>query len=148
VLEDEGGRISTAKLAAAVFAPGAEAKLAALNRILHPGIIAAQEAELLRHERAGAKLAAVEAALLLEVGAGARFDKLVVVVAPEAERVRRFVARSGARTGASAEQARARMAAQWPDEKKVARADFVIRNDGALAATAEQVAEMLKELQT
>jgi len=142
ILAGDGTAIAPEKLAAEVFAPGGEAKLAALNRILHPPTMAAQEAELRRAEAAGARAAAVEAALLLEAGAAAGFDKLVVVTAPQEVRVRRFIER----TGASRQHALQRMAAQWPEERKMARADYVIRNGGGLEATREQVDAMLKEL--
>lgn len=142
ILSEDGVAIASEKLAAVVFAAGAEAKLAALNRILHPRTIKAQEAELRRLEAAGARAAAVEAALLLEAGAGESFDKLVVVAAPEEERIRRFCER----TGASRERALERLQAQWPQERKIAHADYVIRNGGTRDATREQVEAMLKEL--
>src|SRR6185437_235817 len=77
ILAGDGTAIAPEKLAAEVFAPGGEAKLAA-----------------------------VEAALLLEAGAAAGFDKLVVVTAPQEVRVRRFIER----TGASRQHALQRMA--------------------------------------
>jgi dephospho-CoA kinase len=39
-----------------------------------------------------------------------------------------------------------RLAAQWPTEKKAARADFVIRTDGAFEETDRQVDEVLETL--
>ena len=50
---------------------------------------------------------------------------MLVVTAPEAVRVARVVARDGVTEA----QVRRRMAAQWSDAERVARADFVLEND-------------------
>ena len=39
-----------------------------------------------------------------------------------------------------------RMAAQWPDEKKIAAADYVIDNSGSLDATEQQVRALYQKL--
>jgi len=48
-------------------------------------------------------------------------------------------------TDAEAEQ---RIAAQWPTEAKAARADYVIRTDGAVEETNLQVADVLSSLRS
>ena len=53
------------------------------------------------------------------------YDYVLVVTAPEAVRVARVVARDGVTEA----QVRRRMAAQWSDAERVARADFVLEND-------------------
>ena len=52
-------------------------------------------------------------------------DALLLVCAPEEERVRRIVARDGLTEA----EARARIAAQLPDDRRRARATFVLEND-------------------
>ncbi len=66
-----------------------------------------------------------EAAILYESGSYKDCDAVIVVSAPEAMRIERVVRRSGE----SEEQVRNRMEKQWPQEKKLALADFVIQND-------------------
>lgn len=138
----EQGRISPARLAALVFAPGAEAGLARLNRILHPRIMAEAARRLDEYEKQGREVAAVEAALLIEAGLLQGFDAVVLVAAPAALRRERFVRRSGG----DEREAAGRMAQQWPDEEKRRRAQFVIENDGTLADLAARVDAMLRQL--
>jgi dephospho-CoA kinase len=83
-----------------------------------------------------------------------RFDKRVLVTAPEALRIARYVARiAGANTevamrGALEDEARQRMAAQMPDEEKMRRSDIVIRNDSSLEELARQTETVYRELHT
>ncbi|NVK28413.1 MAG: dephospho-CoA kinase [Flavobacteriia bacterium] len=66
-----------------------------------------------------------EAAILFETGGYKASDFNILVTAPEEIRVKRVTQRDGA----TPEQVRSRMQAQWPDEKKAALADFIILND-------------------
>ena len=98
------GELDRAALAREAFA---NSRLPELNRIVHPAVIAAQERELEVLAATGAhSLAVVESALIFEAsGAHApgwreRFDKLVLVTAPEPLRIERFVRRSNAATEA------------------------------------------------
>jgi dephospho-CoA kinase len=138
----ENGRISPARVAARVFAPGAAAELAALNRILHPRIMAEAARRLDEYEKQGREAAAVEAALLIEAGLLQGFDHVVLVTAPEALRIARFVQR----TGAGEAVARARLAQQWPDERKRPYAHCIIENAGSHADLAAQVDAMLRQM--
>jgi dephospho-CoA kinase len=142
-------------------------RLDELNRIVHPAVIAAQEAwadELLAREPDA--IAMVESALIFEVGeageAGGsgsvpgwrdRFDQVVLVTAPDELKVRRFLDRLGAATQVSAEQvkvfeedARSRLAAQIPDREKIPLSDYVIDNSGTLEGTQRQVEEVFGQL--
>ena len=51
-----------------------------------------------------------------------------------------------ARDRLSEAEARARLDAQWPIEEKVARADHVIRTDGTMDDTREQVRQIYESL--
>ena len=59
-----------------------------------------------------------------------------------AEQVRRLIARDGL----TSEEARARLAAQWPIEEKAARADYLIRTDGTLTETDASVKHVFQRL--
>jgi dephospho-CoA kinase len=68
-----------------------------------------------------------EASQLLEAGGESESDRVLVVVAPEEERVRRWGA-----SGGNAEEARRRIAAQMSPEEAARRATDVLVNDGTL----------------
>ena len=125
----------------------------ALNHIVHPAVVHAEE-EWMRGVFAAdpARVAIVESALIFEVekwgtapGWMQRFDKLILVTVPDDVKIGRFVARMNGNDGAEAD-ARARIAAQIPDEEKVARCDFVINNTGPLEQTRMVVEGIYREL--
>jgi dephospho-CoA kinase len=66
----------------------------------------------------------------------------VVVACQPEEQVRRVMARDGL----SEHDARARLAAQWPIEEKVKRANYVIWTDRGFAETDRQIASTLSKL--
>ena len=51
-----------------------------------------------------------------------------------------------ARNGLTRADAEARIAAQWPIEEKVARADYVIRTDGSYSETDRQIRHVFETL--
>jgi dephospho-CoA kinase len=97
-----------------------------LNQIVHPAIKQKIEAEL---EKIGNKspdaVVIIEAALLVETGTYKEYDKLIVVHAPVELRIERMIKRDGI----TREEARKRIDAQWPLDKKIEVADYKIRND-------------------
>jgi dephospho-CoA kinase len=92
-------------------------------------------------------VAIVEAALILEAGAGEHFDRLVVVTCNEEQRVARFAARQKIGLEAARKEVVRRMAAQLSDEEKIKAADYVVRNSGSLDQTREQVRQVWEKLQ-
>jgi dephospho-CoA kinase len=125
----------------------------ALNHIVHPAVVAAEE-EWMRGVFAAEprRVAIVESALIFEVekwgtapGWVQRFDKLILVTVPDEVKIARFVARIVAHDGAQAD-ARARIAAQIPDNEKAGRCDYVIDNTGSLEATRALVEKTYQEL--
>jgi dephospho-CoA kinase len=132
----------------------------ALNRIVHPAVVAAEE-EWMRGVFAAdrKRVAIVESALIFEVekwgtapGWVQRFDKLILVTVPDEVKIARFVARVMANDGpesrreALAQDARARMAMQIPDQEKAGRCEYVIDNSGSLEETHRRVEEIYREL--
>lgn len=99
------------------------AALDRLNVIVHPAVRKAfvQWAEL-QH----APYVINEAAILVETGAYKQLDHLIVVAAPEEQRVAWVMHRDGA----SEAQVRARMRNQTDDETRIAAAHSTIVNDG------------------
>lgn len=132
------GTVDPARLAAIVFAPGADGALRDLNQILHPLIMARAWEQLRQWQQQGTKVAGIEATLLIEAGLRSGFDHVILVTADPEVRIQRFLRK----TGASREQALARMAHQWPDERKLVQADIVITNTGTLAALATEVGRL------
>ncbi len=105
--------------------------LESLNNIVHPAVeedfidfcqIHRDEPYLLK-----------EAALLIETGSYIELDKLILVVCNEKTRIDRVIARDHS----TQEQVKARIGAQFPEEKKIPLADFIIINDGTQDIEAE-----------
>jgi dephospho-CoA kinase len=107
---------------------------AALEAIVHP--------EVYRHIRewlanlpAGTRLAIADIPLVFETGHNHDFDEVIAAACDAEEQVRRVMARDRL----SDAEARARLAAQWPIEEKVKRAQHVIWTDRGFADTDGQI---------
>lgn len=179
------GRLDRAQLARLAFVEG---RLKELNARVHPPVIAAEERWTQQlFEADPDSVAMVESALIFETsqqeGSVAnwrdRFDRILLVTAPDAVKIARYVARVLATkqpeanptqspvqnpgqspaqsTAQSPEQmqkriqsieqdARARLAAQIPDEQKIPLCSAVIDNSGDLAKTRAQVQQLAEEL--
>jgi dephospho-CoA kinase len=114
---------------------------AALEAIIHP--------EVYRHIRewlanlpAGTRIAIADIPLVFETGHNHDFDAVVVAACHAEEQVRRVMVRDGL----SDRDARARLAAQWPIEEKVKRADHVIWTDRGFAETDRQIRDVYDRL--
>ncbi|MET4062048.1 dephospho-CoA kinase [Arthrobacter sp. UYP6] len=119
---DGEGRLDRPALAAVVFSD--EAKRQTLNGIVHPRV-RARAAELER-EAAPGTIVVHDIPLLVETGQHRSFDFVLVIDAPQEERIRRMAADRGM----SDEAARARIAAQSSAEERAAAADVVLNNEG------------------
>jgi dephospho-CoA kinase len=139
---DDAGRLNRAYLAQQVF--GHAGKVERLNAIVHPRVFAAFEAAARQAEADGVPLLVLEAALLFESGGDAHVDATAAVVAPEAVRIARVVARDRV----TPEQVRARMRHQLPQATLRARADHVLTNDGPLHALRTQAEALYRTVTT
>ena len=138
------GRVDRAKLGAIVFAE--PARLARLNAIVHPLVLAEQDRELAEIGRAEPHaIAVVEAALLIEAGFKRRLDCLVVTWCTPEQQLARLT-QQGAGRGLTLEQARQRIAAQMPLEEKNRMADEVIDCSATLEHTREQTMTLFAKL--
>jgi dephospho-CoA kinase len=124
------GSLDRAALAAVVFADSDARRQ--LDGIVHP-LVRARAVELAAAAPPGA-VVVNDVPLLVETGQASSYDLVVVVEADPATRVARLVQR-----GLTAEDARARMAAQASDEERRAVADVVLDNSGTPERLAEQV---------
>ncbi|MCX8020809.1 MAG: dephospho-CoA kinase [Chitinophagaceae bacterium] len=97
-------------------------KLLALNAIVHPPTLAEAEKWMTQQT---APYAILEAALLFESGADRMLDRIIVVTAPEALRIRRVTERDNC----SAEDVKKRILRQMPEDVMTAKAHHIIRND-------------------
>ena len=122
------------------------ARLARLNAIVHPPVLADQDRELAAIERAEPHaIAVVEAALLIEAGYTDRLDYLVVTWCTPEQQLARLT-QEGAGRGLTLEQARQRIAAQMPLEEKNRMADEVIDCSGSLEHTRERTMALFAKL--
>jgi dephospho-CoA kinase len=111
-----------------------------LNRIVHPGVIRAQEQWMEEVGRGDPRaVAIVEAALIIEAGAATHFNHLIVVTTNDEQRVARFASRQKLDLDSARKEVARRMAAQLAESEKVKMADFVIDNAGSLGHTRDQV---------
>jgi len=147
------GTVNRTRLAELAFGSATDLKekrgsrIEELNRIVHPAVIRRQEEwmnEVGRQDRRA--VAIVEAALILEAGAGDRFDRLVVVTCSAEQRAERFAARQKIDLESARKEVARRMAAQIPDEEKIKAAHFVIDNSGPLESTRACVRQVWERL--
>lgn len=140
-VENERGSVDRARIAAIVF-EDPEARRS-LEKRIHPIVrdeIAHRFAEA---EKSGFPIAVAEASQLLEAGSEDRYDRVLLVVAPEAERLRRWSGKGG-----DAADARRRMAGQIPADAARARATDVIVNDGSFEELEGKVEEIFRRWTT
>lgn len=122
----EGGGLNRTYIAGQVF--GRPERLAALNGLVHPAVerdFGAWVGELEGELSVPPAYAVEEAAVLIEAGAAAGMDRIVVVTAPLAVRIERVVRRDGV----SPDEAMARVRAQMDDEERLRYADCVVVAD-------------------
>jgi dephospho-CoA kinase len=170
------GTLNRPRLAELAFAGG---RLNELNAIVHPAVIEEQKRWMAGvFARDPDAVAVVESALVFEVERDAiargeqegvlsdwrrRFDRIVLLTAPDDLKVERYVSRitsdpAHRETGAPSDRssslgwqavaadARVRLSRQMPDAEKAARADFVIENTAGLASLRAQVAAVWERL--
>ena len=157
-IELPGGGLDRAALARIAFNEG---RAEELNAIVHPPVIARQAeiVERIAHEDPAA-VVMVESALVFETqhagtgGWAQRFDKVVLVTAPEEVKIARFVERAAKGAQLTEDQrvaleieARSRLARQISDERKAALSDYVLTNSGPQTELEWQVDQLWPILQ-
>jgi dephospho-CoA kinase len=112
-----------------------------LNAIIHPNL--KEDFIKFKNKFSPDTLIIKETALLFETGIYKDLDYSILVTAPLHLKIERVLKRNSI----SKEEVEKRMAAQWPDEKKIPLANFVIINDNeqALIPQVLQVIQTLKQ---
>jgi len=152
------GELNRPALAQLVFQD--PAALHRLNCIVHPAVVAEQQRQM---DEIGVHdphaVVIVESALIFEVerdqtapGWLRRFDKLILISAPDELKISRYLARLESQSERSASAAptsaqraaavidvRRRLAAQMPDAEKAPQCDYVIENTGSAAELESEV---------
>jgi dephospho-CoA kinase len=140
ILQDDG-TLDRTRLGAIVFSDQAKRRL--LNSILHPFIIAAQDAQIRQWEvEQPDGIAVVDAALMIESGGYRRFDKLIVVHCRPVIQLERLVSRDGL----APEEANRRIAAQMPQAEKIRHADLLIDTSEGFESAREQTEVVFRQL--
>jgi dephospho-CoA kinase len=122
------GGLDRARLRARVLGdPGA---LGVLNRIMHPEVHRLRRELLARAERRGDRIVVSDIPLLFEAADPAEFDAVVLVDAPEALRRSRLLASRPL----GPDEVDRLMSLQLPSPPKRQRSDYIIDNEGDLAA--------------
>jgi dephospho-CoA kinase len=98
--------------------------LSQLNALVHPAV--AEDTLKWHNEQREVPYTLKEAALLFESGSHLHLDKIIAVTAPEPLRIQRVMQRDDV----SEAQVRSRIDKQMPEAEKIARADYIIYNDG------------------
>lgn len=122
---DAQGHLNTSYLSQIIFQD--ESKREVLNKLVHPHII--RNFEVWAGKQSGVPYIVKEAALLYEADADRSVDRVIVVYAPEALRIKRVLKRDPSRTASGI---RAIMAKQMSEAEKMKKADFVILNDESI----------------
>jgi dephospho-CoA kinase len=128
------GALDRPRLGEMVFSDGA--LLEKLNAIVHP-LVSARVANEERSAPPGS-VVVHDVPLLTENGLASLYDVVIVVDVPVQTQLDRLIRLRGM----SADQARARIAAQASREQRLAIADIVIDNSGPLADLDRQVADL------
>ena len=136
------GALDRARVGARVFSD--RGALQRLNRLVHPRIVVEMRREIAALATGGFRgPVVVDAALMLDWGFERECDAVIAVVAAEPLQIARLMAARGW----TAEQARARLAAQRADPSFAAAADVVIDNSGDESLLRRRAAEALATLE-
>lgn len=134
---DDQGQICRKKLGKVVFSDAAKRK--ALEGIIHPLVKQAMNEFFDQHQ--ADEIVFAEIPLLYEAGFEGEFDAVLLVVADLETRIGRLMARNGL----NRQEAESRIAAQMPQEEKIAKATHIVRNTGDLANLENQVIIITKK---
>jgi dephospho-CoA kinase len=126
-----GRLIDRSLLANKVFSN--RSKLAKLNSIIHPVVIK-HMLIIIKRTNKEKYVIAVEAPLLFEAGLGKYFDSIIVVKTNRKNQI----SRATRKTGLSRKLVFDRIHSQWPLQRKIKEADFVIDNNKSAKHTHEQ----------
>ena len=133
------GKIDRQALAKLVFSH--PDKLIYLNSLIHPRVL--DIFDRIVFESADLKLF-FEIPLLFEAGLESCFDAIILVTAPQDQKLDWLIKRDNS----NREQILARLRAQMPDSEKLARVDYVLENNGSIDELKTKTLTLLDKLQS
>lgn len=133
----ENEQLNRQQLAAIVFSNSE--KLRQLNAIIHP--VVQTQFKLWLDQHILAPFVVYEAAILFESGSYKICDYTITITASLEDRITRVMQRDSV----SREQVLQRINAQWTDEQRIAKSDFVIENTDTKIAK-QEIDKILKNL--
>lgn len=134
---DSSGNIDRVILAGKVF--GDTTKLKELEEIVHPAV--ANKVAQIRESLPAGSTIIYDTPLLIEKSLQQQFDQVIVVLAPEALRTQRLLAR-----GLAQNDIIARMSNQATDEQRREIANYVIDNSSTLVGLREEVQKVWTQI--
>lgn len=134
---DSSGNIDRVVLAGKVF--GDTTKLKELEEIVHPAV--ANKVAQIRESLPAGSIIIYDTPLLIEKSLQQQFDQVIVVLAPEALRTQRLLAR-----GLAQNDIIARMSNQATDEQRREIANYVIDNPSSLVTLREEVQKVWTQI--
>lgn len=134
------GELDRHSLGQQVFSNGRKRRQ--LNSLLQPVIKDEIDAQIAHYQELGKRVVVLDIPLLFETGYAQDCDRIVVVNIKPDLQIKRLMARNGY----SRQEASQRIHAQMPLAAKVARADFVINNNGDKEALTKAVQAFLETL--
>lgn len=137
---DKDGELNRKKLASIVF--GDLKKLRRMEKIMYPYIIARIIQWLSEREKMGDRAVFLDAPTLYQSGANILCQKVVAILAPREDRLRRIMERDSL----TEQEAKARMSCQPGDDFFLSKVDYVIQNTGKMPALRLDVLELQNKL--
>jgi len=134
------GELNRVRLADMIFSDDRHKER--LNRIVHPHVFREIDCQLKQLAMNAAAVAIVDVPLLMETGMHRKLSPAIVVYVPEKIQLQRLMDRDAF----SQAEARVRLRAQMPIEKKKRWADYVIDNSGSRAHTRRRTKAVYRRL--
>ncbi|TLU51786.1 MAG: dephospho-CoA kinase [Chlorobium sp.] len=139
---DRTGQLALDRKTVASIVFSSPEKLQALNGLIHPKVFREFNKAILEAAKDGTKMLVKEAAILFESGKNKDLDVVVVVIADIEQRIERAVLKGiGSR-----EEIQQRIARQWPQEKLIEKADYVLVNTGSQDALKKETESLYIKL--
>lgn len=139
---DDNGCLCREKIAARVFSDPKEKRW--IDDVAHPLIADAVKKKITALKRKGETFVFIDVPLLFEAKWNRMVDEIWLVYVSEDTQLVRLMKRNGY----TKEEAKTRIRSQLPLQKKRARADLVIDNEGTLKETTAQVAAALEKMRS
>ncbi len=134
----ENGVLNRQQLAAIVFSD--PKKLSQLNAIIHPAV--KKQFRIWLDKFQSEPIVVYEAAILFESGSDQNCDSIITITAPLEDRITRVMQRDNS----SREQVLDRINAQWTDEQRIAKSNYMVNNSDAQLAKSniDKILKILK----